>query len=252
MSLHLEGLSVVKRGADGPRTIFQDVSFRVETGQRLAIVGPSGCGKTTLLRVVAGLDEGATGNVLVDGAPLDARRRGRISMAFQEPALLPWAGALDNVLLPVRLGGRPELSDVDRARRLLELVEIDREFWDTRPTALSGGMRQRVALAAALVTEPSLLLLDEPFASVDEITRFRLLRALDVILAARKPTCLLVTHSVTEALIFSDQILVLGGQPASITYDTLVDAPRPRTPAQVSELPLARISACTMQALGLG
>jgi NitT/TauT family transport system ATP-binding protein len=253
VTISVENLTLAKPAPDGLRTILHQVSFELAPGSRTAVIGASGCGKTSLLRILGGLDPPNTGTVLLDGAPADElRSRGRISMAFQEAPLLPWSSAWDNVLLPLRLRRRVGLPDRDRAAELLRLMEIDPDFWRARPPALSGGMRQRVALAAALVVQPFLLLLDEPFGSVDEITRFRLLDALDAVLARRRTTCVLVTHSVTEAVIFADRVLVLGGRPTSIVADIRVEAERPRTPGAVSRPPLAAIAAEALSSLGLG
>ena len=249
MGVWVAGLDVVRP----PRTVLSNLSFEVPTGRRLAIVGPSGCGKTSLLRVLAGLDSADTGTVLIADLPVhQARHLGRISMAFQQPALLPWAGALDNVLLPVRLRGRPTPADLQRATELLSLMEIDPAYWAARPDVLSGGMRQRVALAGALLPNPSVLLLDEPFASVDEITRFRLAAALDTVLDGERQTALLVTHSVAEALVFADRVLVLGGRPATIVADVPVTAPRGRSLAAISRPPLAGLADRVLRALGFG
>jgi NitT/TauT family transport system ATP-binding protein len=235
----------------GGRLVLRGVTFQVESGGRLAVVGASGSGKTSLLRVVAGLDDHIGGRVTLDGSSVDTvRSQGRISIAFQEPTLLPWATTLDNVLLPVRLRGRTQRSDVGRARDLLRLLEIDEAFWGARPTALSGEMRQRVALAAALVTQPAVLLLDEPFASVDEITRYRLLGSLDDVLAQHRPTCLLVTHSVNEAMLFADRVLVLGGEPTAVVDVVPAETARPRLPSHLTEPSLAGAAGRVLRALG--
>jgi NitT/TauT family transport system ATP-binding protein len=198
-------------------------------GHTTALVGPSGCGKSTLLRMVAGLDAPTTGAVTIDGAPpADILRRAGLSVAFQDPSLLPWRTVRGNIELALTLARRP----IDRAAvdQLIALVGLD-GFADTRPAQLSGGMRQRAAIARALATEPRLLLLDEPFGAVDELTRQQLAQDLPRIWEARGTTTLLVTHSVTEAVMLSDRVIVLSPRPAAVIADIDIPLPRPRSPS---------------------
>ncbi|MEL6588164.1 MAG: ABC transporter ATP-binding protein [Pseudomonadota bacterium] len=202
------------------------LDLRCEAGQTTAFVGPSGCGKSTVLRLIAGLEAPSAGQVRIAGAPpSDILRKADLALAFQDPSLLPWRTVRQNIELALRLAGRPK----DRAEidQLIHLVGLD-GFAETRPAALSGGMRQRAAIARALATKPALLLLDEPFGAVDELTRQQLAQDLPAIWEARGTTTLLVTHSVSEAVLLSDRIIVFSPRPARIKADIDVDLPRPR------------------------
>ena len=230
--VRLRGLSHVFTDGREPLPVLDDVSIDVPRGQFTSIIGPSGCGKSTLLRIVCGLLEPSAGTVLIDGAgPQDAQRRHDIGIVFQEPALLPWRTVAGNVRLPLEIDGeRRRNTD---AESLLDLVDLS-EFRDYFPHQLSGGMRQRVAIARALAVDPTLLLMDEPFGALDEITRaamrYELLHiwASQAEAAARK-TVLFVTHSITEAIVMSDRIVVINGRPGRVVADVAVELPRPRT-----------------------
>jgi NitT/TauT family transport system ATP-binding protein len=201
-----------------------DLSFAA--GRTTAIVGPSGCGKSTLLRMIAGLEEPSSGSIDIGGSPpVETLRRAELSVAFQDPSLLPWRTVRGNIELALTLARRPTKDgDVDQ---LITLVGLD-GFADVRPAELSGGMRQRAAIARALATEPRLLLLDEPFGAVDELTRRQLAQDLPRLWEARGTTTLLVTHSVNEAVMLADRIIALSPRPAEIVADIAVDLPRPR------------------------
>jgi NitT/TauT family transport system ATP-binding protein len=203
------------------------MDLRISPGEFLAIVGPSGCGKSTLLHLVAGLEEPTGGTVRIgNAAPADLVRRHRLGVAFQDPALLPWLSVESNLALPFKLAGVP----VDRARvqSLIDLVGLQ-GFEHTRPSHLSGGMRQRAAIARSLCLEPDVLLLDEPFGALDAVTRRRLNIELERIWSATSITTLLVTHSVEEALFLSDRTIVMES-PGSIAHEVQNPFPRPRTP----------------------
>lgn len=201
-----------------------DVTF--EAGTTTALVGPSGCGKSTLLRLVAGLETPTDGSVRIAGDPPKAvRRSGTLSVAFQDPSLLPWRTVRQNVALARRLARQS--SDPAAVDDLIARVGLA-GFEDKRPAALSGGMRQRAAIARCLVTQPQLLLLDEPFGAVDELTRRRLNIELPKLWEKPGATTLLVTHSISEAVLLSDRILVLSARPATIVEDIQVPLPRPR------------------------
>ena len=208
------------------------IDLRLMAGQTTALIGPSGCGKSTLLRLIAGLDQPDAGQVSILGmTPEQARRRAAISVAFQDPSLLPWLTVRGNLGLARRLAR--QRPDPVRTLRLIELVGLA-GFADTRPAALSGGMRQRAAIARALVTQPQVLLLDEPFGAVDELTRRQLARDLPPLWQEAGTTTLLVTHSIAEAVTLSDRIIVLSSRPARIVADIDVPLPRPR-PADLAE-----------------
>jgi NitT/TauT family transport system ATP-binding protein len=197
-----------------------------EAGKTTALVGPSGCGKSTILRMIAGLETPSAGRIEIGGAPpSETLKAAGLSVAFQDPSLLPWRTVRGNIELALRLARQP----VDRAAvdQLVTLVGLE-GFAETRPAALSGGMRQRAAIARALATEPQLLLLDEPFGAVDELTRHQLAQDLPRIWEARGTTTVLVTHSISEAVMLSDRIVVLSSRPAEVVEDIPVDLPRPR------------------------
>lgn len=192
-----------------------DIAFKA--GETTALVGPSGCGKSTLLRLVAGLEEPTAGSVQIGGErPIDVTRRAGLAFAFQDAALLPWLTVRQNVSLALKLARK--VKDEAKISQLIELVGLS-QFADTRPAELSGGMRQRAAIARCLVTEPSLLLLDEPFGAVDELTRARLNQDLPALWQKPGTTTLLVTHSISEAVDVSDRVIVFSPRPARIVGD---------------------------------
>jgi NitT/TauT family transport system ATP-binding protein len=221
-------LSGVAKTFPGGTEAVRPLSLTFAAGQTTALVGPSGCGKSTVLRMVAGLETPSAGTISIGGEPpAETLRRAGLSVAFQDPSLLPWRSVRGNIELALGLARRPVVArEVDQ---LISLVGLE-GFAGTRPAELSGGMRQRAAIARALATQPSLLLLDEPFGAVDELTRQQLAQDLPRIWEARGTTTLLVTHSVSEAVMLSDRIVVLSPRPAEIVADIAVDLPRPRDP----------------------
>lgn len=224
------------------------IDLVVGEGEFVAIVGPSGCGKSTLLRLVAGLIRPTTGELFVDGMlPAEARRRTtEFSLVFQSPTLLPWRSVRRNVVLPLELrgggggGGRAERAA--RADVALELVGLA-EFAGALPHELSGGMRMRAALARALVTRPRLLLLDEPFGALDDITRQRLNEELLGLRTRDAWTALLVTHHVAEAVFLSHRVVVMSARPGRIVADVAVPFAFPRGPELRGEAAFARLTA---------
>ncbi|MEP3848000.1 MAG: ABC transporter ATP-binding protein [Paracoccaceae bacterium] len=198
-----------------------DTRLTFAAGKTTALVGPSGCGKSTLLRMVAGLERPTTGTIQIGSeTPKELARRGGLSMAFQDPSLLPWKTVRGNIALGLKLARKP--ADPTAVQDLINLVGLS-GFENTRPAALSGGMRQRAAIARALISEPEVLLLDEPFGAVDAMTRKRLNNDLPPLWRGTETTTLLVTHSVSEAALLSDRIIVLSDRPAQIVAD--IDVP---------------------------
>ncbi len=203
------------------------MNLSVAAGEFLAIVGPSGCGKSTLLHLLAGLEQPSSGTVRIDGeAPEELVRRHRLGIAFQDSALLPWLSVQANLGLPFKLAGIP--VNRERVQDLIELIGLQ-GFEHARPSQLSGGMRQRAAIARSLCLDPDVLLLDEPFGSLDAVTRRRLNIELERIWRNRPVTTLLVTHSVEEALFLSDRTIVMES-PGAVAQVVQIPFPRPRTP----------------------
>jgi NitT/TauT family transport system ATP-binding protein len=217
-SLAIEG---VGKTFDNGISALKNIDLKVDEGEFLAIVGPSGCGKSTLLRLIAGLMPPTAGHIA--GVP----GRGGIGFVFQDATLMPWATVFDNIWLPLRLAGKSRAAahgEIDQAIKLVGLEGFDRSY----PRTLSGGMRMRVSLARALATRPRLMLLDEPFAALDEITRFRLNDDLLRLWRAQGWTVIFVTHSVFEAVYLSTRVLVMSRRPGRIVADMKIGLPQPR------------------------
>jgi NitT/TauT family transport system ATP-binding protein len=219
-------------GRAGTLTALEPIDLILAPGTVTALVGPSGCGKSTLLRLVAGLEQPDPGGAVTIGGetPEAVRRRGELAIAFQDAALLPWRTTASNVALAQRLAG--QRVDHARVAALLRTVGLA-GFEGARPAQLSGGMRQRAAIARCLVTAPRLLLLDEPFGSVDELTRRRLNLELPPLWSGTATTTLLVTHSITEAVLLADRVLVMSPRPGRIVADLPVELDRPRRASQL-------------------
>ncbi|MFI5261547.1 MAG: ABC transporter ATP-binding protein [Candidatus Limnocylindrales bacterium] len=207
--------------------MLDDVSFDVGTREIVAIVGPNGCGKSTLLRVIGGLLPPDLGSVELAGRTVSGPDP-RVGFVFQDARLLPWASIADNVAFPLRVAGRPRAEQVARAALLLALVDVA-PFAEARPHQLSGGMRQRAAIARALALEPAVLLMDEPFSALDALTRERFGGELLRIWERTATTIVLVTHSIAEAVFLADRVLVLSPRPGHVVADIPVALPRPRT-----------------------
>lgn len=200
------------------------LSFTLAAGRTTALVGPSGCGKSTILRMIAGLDTPDNGTILLGSDPPEVvAKRGGLAMAFQDPSLLPWRSTRANIALGAELA-RKSAKDVDA---LIDLVGLN-GFADHHPAELSGGMRQRAAIARSLISTPEVLLLDEPFGAVDAMTRRRLNVDLPPLWRSRGTTVVLVTHSVQEAVLLSDRVLVLSRRPASLLADISIELPDAR------------------------
>lgn len=214
-----------ERGGHPVRAL-ADVTLRVDRGRFVALVGPSGCGKTTLLRILAGLLPPDEGRALLDGAPITSPDR-RIGVVFQQANLMPWRSVLDNVALPLQLAGVPRAARHARARPLIAQVGLA-GFAAAYPAELSGGMAQRVAVARALISQPEVLLLDEPFAALDALTRERLSLDLLGVWAKTGQTILMVTHSISEAVLLADEVQVMSARPGRIVARVPVTLPRPR------------------------
>ena len=204
----------------------KDASFAAADREFVSVLGPSGCGKTTVLMMVGGLETVTSGKITVGGAEVKGPRP-EFGIMFQDPTLLPWKTALQNVLFPIRMMRRPIAEYRDRAEELLRIVGLA-DFRLKKPLELSGGMRQRVALCRALIHEPQLLLMDEPFSALDAITRDEMNVVLTDMWTQFRSTAIFVTHSVREAVFLSDRVFVMGGHPSRIIADVKIDFPRPR------------------------
>ncbi len=219
--LTVHDLSVTFPDENGGLHALDRVSFSVQPQEFVCVLGPSGSGKSTLLRALAGLLEPTSGGYhFSTGQP-------RIGMVFQQANLMPWRTTIENILLPLELQGVPAEEAGKRAQDLIDLVGLQ-GFESNWPRDLSGGMAQRVAIARALIHDPDILLLDEPFGSLDALTRERMWMELSRIWQARQKTVLMVTHSISESLILADRVMVLTQRPGRIKLDLAVDLPRPR------------------------
>ncbi|MGZ3293093.1 MAG: ABC transporter ATP-binding protein [Xanthobacteraceae bacterium] len=204
----------------------RNVSFDVADGEFLSLLGPSGCGKSTLLMMVAGLIDSTEGEIAVNGKAVAGPRR-EVGVVFQQPVLLPWRRVLDNVLFPIELLKLPRAQYEKRAMDLLAMAKID-DFAHHLPRQLSGGMRQRVSICRALIHDPRILLMDEPFSALDALTRDEMGIELLRIWQANRKTVIFVTHSIREAVLLSDRVLVMGRRPSTIVEELAIDLPRPR------------------------
>ena len=219
----------------GELEAIRNVSLDVAANEFVSILGPSGCGKSTLLMMIAGVVEMTAGEIAINESPVRGPRRD-IGVVFQQPVLLPWRTVLDNVLFPVELLRQPRGQYRTRAMALLAMAKID-DFANRLPRQLSGGMRQRVSICRALIHDPSILLMDEPFSALDAITRDEMGVELSRIWQANRKTVIFVTHSIREAAFLSDRVLVMGRRPATVVEQLDIVLPRPREIAVMESEP---------------
>jgi NitT/TauT family transport system ATP-binding protein len=248
--VELRGLSFAfDRRKGGPLPVLDAIDLRIPGGGIVALIGPNGCGKSTLLRVIAGLLVPTRGEARLDGAVIVGPDP-RIGLVFQEPRLLPWRSAADNITYPLELAGWAADRRATRLAALTELVGLDPAVISSRPAELSGGTSQRVALARALALEPAVLLLDEPFSALDALTRERfdleLLRLWD----RSATTIVMVTHSIPEAILVADRVIVLSARPGRIVADIAVGLSRPRTIADLDDASVSRTARAIRVHLG--
>jgi NitT/TauT family transport system ATP-binding protein len=218
---------VFQRADDEPLVAIDDVSFDVAEGELVSLLGPSGCGKTTVLRILAGLTRASAGSVVIRGVEVNGPQDD-FGVVFQSPTLMPWRSVIENVLFPMEVKRRKDAAAKRRAVELLELVGLG-GFETVLPKQLSGGMQQRAALCRALIHKPSLLLMDEPFGALDELTRMDMNDLLLEIRRVTGATVVFVTHSISEAVYLSDKVLVFSKRPARIALDLRIDLPYPRS-----------------------
>jgi NitT/TauT family transport system ATP-binding protein len=218
--------------AGQPVLAMQDVNAQIGRDEFVTILGPSGCGKSTLLKITASVLRPTSGEVWLDGKKL-MRPTSKIGMVFQQPILLPWRNVLENVLFPIQMMGLPASKYKTAALDLLRLVGLS-GFEQAMPGELSGGMQQRVSICRALVYDPTILLMDEPFAALDAMTREELGIELLRIWTERKKTVLFVTHSIQEGILLADRVLVMTARPGRIAASLPIELPRPRTVSMIS------------------
>jgi NitT/TauT family transport system ATP-binding protein len=227
MMIQLQGVSRTFGTRRKAVQALREITLDVAEGEFVAVIGRSGCGKSTLLRVMAGLLPPTSGRVLLGGEPVTAPRRD-VAMMFQRPALLPWRSALSNVLLPVEIFGLPRAQHRDRAAELLDMVGLT-NFHKCLPHELSGGMQQRVALCRALIQQPRVMLMDEPFSALDALSREELSGELQRIHKELSATTVFVTHSIQEAVLLADRVVVLSPHPGEVRRILDIGIPQPRS-----------------------
>jgi len=227
-AVQLSGVGQIYRTSGQDVVAVSEVSFEVKPGRFVVLVGPSGCVKSSLLMMMAGLRRPTSGTIMISGTPIDVPDPNRVGVVFQEPSLFPWLTAEENVEFPLTLRGADRKQRRARAQEALQLVGLE-GFGRRHPHELSGGMKQRVSIARGLVQDPPVLLMDEPFAALDEQTRMTMGDELLRIWAATGKTIIFVTHSLTEAVYLADEVIVMSARPGSIIDRLDVALPRPRT-----------------------
>lgn len=241
----LLSMNHIEKTFTGDIVALRDMSLSVNDGDFLSLLGPSGCGKSTALRLIAGLSSPTRGRIEWQGG----KGKDDLGIVFQEPTLMPWATVAENVWLPFRLKGIEYASVKDDVLEVLKLVGLE-NFQNSYPRELSGGMKMRVSIARAMVTKPRLILMDEPFAALDEITRFKLNNDLLALKAAIGCTVIFVTHSVFESVFLSDRIIVMAARPGRVIHELEVDTPYPRSEAFRTSAEYAAHTRATSDALG--
>ncbi len=226
------------------------IDLEVQDREFIAIVGPSGCGKTTMLKLISGILKPSKGRITIQGIPFKNSHRQLLGMVFQQPALLPWRTVLNNVLLPCEIKGQDLRKARALAKELLGLVGL-KKFINRNPRELSYGMQQRVSICRALISDPKILLMDEPFAALDAITRFELTRLLLEIWSMKKNTVLFVTHNIQEAVFLADRVVVMTSRPGRIASIIDVPLPRPRKEEHLYEQSFSNCAKTIHQLLGL-
>jgi NitT/TauT family transport system ATP-binding protein len=224
--IRLAGAAKTYVTADGPVESLRPLTFDIRAGEFLSIVGPSGCGKSTLLKLVAGLLPASAGEIVLDGARVDGPPE-NVGIVFQSPVLLAWRSVLDNVMLQIEMRGLDQRSFLDQAKALLRMVGLE-GFERKYPWQLSGGMQQRAAICRALIHDPAVLLMDEPFGALDAMTREKMNLELQRIWSETRKTVLFITHSIPESIFLSDRVLVMTERPGRIAavYDVPLARPR--------------------------
>jgi NitT/TauT family transport system ATP-binding protein len=230
----IDGVSLVYRSRHGEVQALDNISFTANDREFVALLGPSGCGKSTLLKLIAGLIPASRGTIRVNGAPVSGPTPS-IGIVFQSPLLMAWRTVLQNVLLQIEIRDLRVADYLTAARDLIRLVGLD-GFENAHPHQLSGGMQQRVGLCRALIHDPDLLVMDEPFGALDAMTREQMNAELQRIWIERRKTVLFITHSISEAVYLADRVLVMSPRPGRIVGEIAVDLPRPRT-VETTELP---------------
>jgi NitT/TauT family transport system ATP-binding protein len=225
--IEARGVSKIYQSKDGPVESLKPLDFAIKEGEFVSVVGPSGCGKSTLLKMVAGLLPISGGSLTLAGKPIKGPQKD-VGIVFQSAVLLPWRSVEDNILLQAEMRHLPKAASKDRARQLMEMAGL-KGFEGKYPWQLSGGMQQRASICRALLHDPSVLLMDEPFGALDAMTREKMNLELQRIWMASKKTVMLITHSIPEAIFLSDRVIVMSERPGSIAAVYDIDLPRPRT-----------------------
>ncbi len=243
--IEVDHAGMIYQAESGPVEALRDISLQIREGEFVALVGPSGCGKSTLMRAIAGLRPVTSGRILVDGVPVD-KPIPKVGMVFQAALLLKWRSVLDNVLLPVELSGGNPAQYRERALALLKMVGLG-DFANKRPGELSGGMQQRASLCRALILDPPILLMDEPFGALDAMTRdemnIELLRIWgESSSGGQRKTIVFVTHSIPEAVFLADRVVVMSPRPGRVANIREVQIARPRTAETRADPALGRMS----------